>query len=80
MIRSRLVNGQAQERFKRDTVIDLAFQIRIGRDLEPFLKQQALEQQKRGIGLATFSGFAGVIEFSKQLFDRFSSRWSYSAV
>lgn len=70
MIRCGLIHGQSEKGFKGDAVIDLAFQIRIGGDLKPFLKHQTLEQQKRRIGLTTFGMFSGMIELFKQLVDR----------
>ena len=51
-----------QELFKRQSVVNLIFQLRIGIDVKPFLQQHAFEQQQWWIGVSTFAaGADGVV-------------------
>ena len=43
VVRRRLIQRQLEKRFKGNSIIDLAFQFRIGFDSKPFLKQEAFE-------------------------------------
>jgi hypothetical protein len=70
VIRSGLIQWQSQEGFEGDAVVDLAFELGIGGDLKPFLKQQAFEQQKGRVGLAALGLFASLVELIQEVFDR----------
>ena len=54
MIRRGFAQGQAEEFFKGQPVIDLVFEFRIGIDAEPLLQQYAFEQQQWWIGIGAF--------------------------
>jgi hypothetical protein len=45
------MKGQLEKFFKRDAIIDLAFQLGIGRDTKPLLKKQAFKKHQRRIGI-----------------------------
>ena len=49
---------QAKKLFKRQSVVDLVFQFGVGADPEPLLKHQAFKEQKRQIGIGTFTAGA----------------------
>jgi hypothetical protein len=71
VIRGGVIQGQVQKRFKRNSIIDLAFKFRIGFNLKPFLQKHAFEQKQRGIGSFSLIGLAGLIIFCKKCFNRF---------
>ena len=57
-----LAERETKEFFKRQSVVNLVFQLRIGIDVKPFLQQQAFKQQQRGIGTGAFvAGADGVM-------------------
>jgi hypothetical protein len=49
-----LFQGQAEELFKRQSVVDLVFQFGIGFDAESLLEHQAFKEQQRRIGIGAF--------------------------
>jgi hypothetical protein len=51
MIGSGIVEGEPQELFERDAIIDLGFQFGIGIDLEPLLKEKAFHKNQGRIGI-----------------------------
>jgi len=71
VIRGSIIQGQIQEGFKGNPIIDLAFKYRIGFNLKPFLQKHAFEQKQRGIGSFSLIGLPGLIIFCKKGFDRF---------
>jgi hypothetical protein len=69
MIGRRLIEGKTQKRLKGGPVVDLGFQLRIGVDSEPLLKQQAFHEDQRGISLVAFGAFADGIVSQEEGFD-----------
>ena len=62
MIRRRLAERKIEELFKRQPVVDLVFQFRIGLDAEPFLQHQTFKKQQRRLGIgALTAGAHGVM-------------------
>jgi hypothetical protein len=57
------IKGYLQESFKRDSVINLAFEFRIGRDVESFLEKKNFKQYSRRIGISVFGPFAESMNF-----------------
>jgi len=71
MIGRRLINRKAQEFLEGDSVVDLGFQLRIGIDPEPLLKEEAFQEDQRGIGLVSFGAFTdGIISHDQTLDSR----------
>ena len=71
MVRLRNIQGEVKKGFKRKPVIDLAFKLRVGFDLKPFLKQKAFKQEQRRIGSFTAFGFTSIIVFYEKLLNGF---------
>jgi hypothetical protein len=69
MIGRVIVKGKSQELFKRSSVVDLGFQLRIGIDLKPLLKKKAFHQEQRRIGIVSFKAFTDGIVSQKQAFN-----------
>jgi len=69
MIGSGIVEGNPQELFEGDSVVDLGFQFRIGIDLKPLLKKKAFHKEKRRIGIVSFKAFTDGIVSQKQAFN-----------
>ena len=69
MIGRGTVKRKPQELFKRDSVVDLCFQLRIGIDLKPLLKKNTFHQEKRRIGIVTLEAFTNRIVSQKQAFN-----------
>jgi hypothetical protein len=69
MIRRRLIEGETKKLLEGDPVVDLGFQLRIGVDAEPLLKQEAFHKKQRGIGLVAFRTFADGIISHDEVFN-----------
>jgi hypothetical protein len=68
MIGRRLINGKAEELFKGYSIVDLGFQLRVGVDPEPLLKEEALHEDQGRIGLVSLGAFAdGIISHDQPL-------------
>ena len=62
VIRGRLAEGQVQEGFEGEPVIDLVFQLGVRLNTEPLLQQQAFEEHERRVGAsALIAGAHGVM-------------------
>jgi hypothetical protein len=62
VIRCGLAEGQAQKGFEGESVVDLVFQLGVGLNAEPLLKQQAFEKHQRRVGTGAFlAGAHGVV-------------------
>lgn len=70
VIRSRMFQWNAEKIFKREAIVDLAFEFGIRMNLKPLLKEQALEQHQRRIGVASFTGLSDRIMPEDQFVDR----------
>ena len=69
MIGRTLIKGKTQKLFEGDPVVDLGFQLRIGVDAEPLLKQEAFHKKQRGIDLVAFRTFADGIISHDEVFN-----------
>jgi len=63
-----MINRKAQELLEGDSVVDLGFQLWIGVDPEPLLKEKTFQEDQRGIGLVSFGAFADRIISHDQIF------------
>jgi len=52
----RFTEGESKEFFKKQTVIELIFQFRIGVNVEPLLEQLAFIESPRRSGVSAFAG------------------------
>jgi len=68
MIGSGIIERKAQELFERCPVIDLGFQLRIGIDVKPLLKEQAFHKKDRRIGFFSPGAFADRITPHEEIF------------
>ena len=81
MVRSGFAEGQTQEFLEGQAVIDLIFQLGIGRNIypvefndhstgaKPFLQQQAFEQEDGRIGFGAFLASANGVMLHENGFD-----------
>ena len=61
MIRGGFIQGQLQELFKGQAIINLVFQFRIGVNAESLLQHEAFKKQQRRVGIGTFRAGADSI-------------------
>ena len=55
MIRRGFAEGECQELFKGESIVNLVFQLRIEINVEPPLQNQAFKEQQGRIRIATFT-------------------------
>ena len=69
MIGSGVIEVKPQELFEGGSVVDLGFQLRVGIDVKPLLKEQAFHKQDGRIGFISPSAFTDGIGSGEQVFD-----------
>jgi hypothetical protein len=70
-----LLQRKLEKRFERDPVIDLALQLRLGLDIEPFLEKGAFKQKQRGDKLVHFFWFFQFAKVSKEALGPAPNQW-----
>lgn len=55
MVGRMLIEGQTQKLLKGDPVVDLVFQLRVGIDPVPLLKEKPFQEHQRRIGVCAFA-------------------------
>jgi len=68
MIRRGFIHGQLQELFEGTSIVDLSFQLGIGIDVKPLLKEQAFHKKDRRIGFFSPGAFADRITPHEEIF------------
>jgi len=71
VIRRCIIQGHIKERFKGNTIIDLAFKFRIGFYLKPFLQKHTFKQKQRRVSPFSSIDLAGLIVCDKKVFNWF---------
>jgi hypothetical protein len=69
MIGSGIIEGKSQELFEGGPVVDLGFQLGVGIDFKPLLKEKAFHKEKRRIGIVAFKAFTDGVVSHEQGFD-----------
>jgi len=69
MIGCWIIKGETQEFLKRDSVIDLSFQLGIGINLKPLLEQEAFHKYQGRIGFIAIGTLADGIVFHEHIID-----------
>ena len=69
MIGRGIIEGESQELFEGDAVVDLGFQFGVGVDLEPLLQEKAFHKNYGWIGVIAGGAFTDGIVFHEQIVD-----------
>ena len=69
MIGSGIIEGEPQEFFEGDSIIDLGFQLGVGIDFKPLLEQEAFHEDQRRPCLVALGTFADGIVSHEQIID-----------
>jgi hypothetical protein len=69
VVRSGEIHGQPEKGSEGDSIVDLTLEFRIGLDLEPFLKQQTLEEKQGRVSPLPLLRLAGFVVLLEKLLD-----------